>query len=193
MTPNVVYRRAAASDVRQDPKYKISGDRYYGWKFFERSSRFYLTNESFVDYYIYPTSMSRVLSDQAVSGLLELNQRFWNEIQMHPLFRIGRVAAFDRLFFGQVGWDYEIVFEAEPEKRRHAVEYFASLANFLKDGTSLRSLGLCHYYLKVACRLKSSRMVWLYHCVFYRFVWRAEGKIKRIIKRMLGRVLFGGR
>lgn len=181
MTPNVVYRRAAARDVRQNPKYKIAGDRYFGWQIFAQTKRFFLTNESFVDYYIYPNSMSRVLTDQAISGLLELNQRFWTEVQQHPLFSVGRIAAFKRLFFGQIGWDYEIVFESDWEKRKHANEYFAALLTFLKDGTSIRSLGLCHYYLRLACALKSVRMVGLYHKVFYKFVWAAEGKLKRII------------
>lgn len=188
MTPSVVYRRAIAPDVRQDPKYKIAGDRYFGWQFFAKSKRFYLTNESFVDYYIYPNSMSRVLSDQAVSGLLELNIKFWNEIQRHPQFPIGRVPAFNRIFFSQVGWDYEIVFKAEPEKLKHADEYFAALSNFLRDGTSLRALGVFHYYLKLACWQKSPRMVGLYHNVFYKYVWRAERKAKRILKKAWSKI-----
>ena len=184
MTPNVVYRRAAAPNVRQDPKYKISGDRYFGWRFFCESSRFYVTNEPFVDYYVYPSSMSRVLSDEAVAGLLELNVKYWSEAMQHPLFKIGRCPAFYRLFFGQVGWDYEIVFEAEPEKRKHADLYFAALRNFLRGGASWRVIGVWHFYIWLACALKSWRMVGLYHYVFYKFIWRAEGKLKRVLKRL---------
>lgn len=187
MTPNVVYRRAAAPNVRQNPKYKISGDRYFGWRFFCESSRFYVANESFVDYYVYPSSMSRVLSDEAVAGLLELNVKYWSEAMQHPLFKIGRCPAFYRLFFGQVGWDYEIVFEAEPEKRKHADLYFAALRNFLRGGASWRVIGVWHFYIWLACALKSWRMVGLYHYVFYKFMWRAEGKLKRIVKRLFCR------
>lgn len=188
MTPNAVYRRAAASDVRQDPKYKISGDRYFGWRFFRKSSRFYVTNEPFVDYYVYPSSMSRVLSDEAVAGLLELNIKFWLEARQHPLFKIGRCASFKRLFFGQVGWDYEIVFEAGPEKRKqHAELYFKALRNFLAGGASIREIGIFHFYIWLACALKSWRMVGAYHYVFYEFLWRAEGKLKRVVKRIIRR------
>ena len=185
MTPNVVYRRAAALDVRQDAKYKISGDRYFGWRCFCKSSRFYVTNEPFVDFYVYPSSMSRVLSDEAVAGLLELNIKFWSEAQEHPLFKMGRRQAFFRLFFGQVGWDYEIVFLAESEKRKHAALYFAALRNFLKGGASWRVIGIWHLYIWLACVLKSWRMMGAYHYVFYKFIWRTEGKLKRTAKRLL--------
>lgn len=182
MTPNVVYRRSAMTGILQETQYKIAGDRYFGWQVFARSSRFYLTNETFVDYYIYPSSLSRVLSDRAVEGLLELNIRFWNEVQAHPLFPIGQCAAFSRLFFGQVGWDYEIVFKAEREKRKFAELYFRALGNFLKGGTAFRVIGIFAFYLKFACWLKSPRMVGLYHTVFYKFVWRVERKLKRHLK-----------
>ena len=185
MTPNAVYRRAAALDVRQEPRYKISEDRYFGWRFFRESSRFYVTSEPFVDYYVYPSSMSRVLSDEAVAGLLELNVKYWSEAMQHPLFKIGRCPAFYRLFFGQVGWDYEIVFKAEPEKHKHADLYFAALRNFLRGGASWRVIGVWHCYIWLACALKSWRMVGLYHYVFYKFIWRAEGKVKRLVKKVL--------
>lgn len=183
MTPNVVFRREAIGPVRQDPRFKISGDRYFGWHVFRRASRFFLTNESFVDYYIYPTSMSRSLSDEAVAGLLELNVLFWSECKAHPLFPVGRCAAFRRLFFAQLGWDYEIVFEAEPEKRKHAGLYFAALESFLTGGAAVRVIGLGALYLKLACRLKSVRMVRLYRLVFGRFVWRVENRLKRVLKK----------
>ena len=189
MTANAVYRRSAASFVRQDPRYPISGDRLFGWHVFRQSSRFYLTNESFYDYYIYPTSMSRTLSDRAVAGLLELNIRFWNECREHPLFAVGRCAAFRRLFFGQVGWDYEIVFEAEPEKRQHADLYFAALANFLKGGAALRVIGVWAFYLKLTCLLKSPRLAGLYRAAFPKFVWRAERKLKRCLKSLVERLV----
>lgn len=189
MTPNVVYRCATVADIRQNSRFPIGEDRYFGWQVFRRSSRFYLTNESFVDYYVYPTSLSRSLSDQAISGLLELNVLFWNECKKHPLFPVGRRAAFRRLFFGQVGWDYEIVFEAEPEKRKHAGLYFEALANFLKGDTAFRVIGIWALYLKMACWIKSPRMVGLYHAAFYKVVWRIEGKLKRCLKSLVERLV----
>lgn len=187
MTPNVVYRRSVTAGILHEPHYRIAGDRYFGWQVFKRSSRFYLTNESLVDYYVYPMSLSRSLSDQAVAGLLELNILFWNECKSHPLFPIGRRAAFRRLFSGLVGWDYEIVFAAEPEKRKHADLYFEALANFLKGDTAFRVIGVWAFYLKMACWIKSPRMVGLYHSAFYEFVWRIEGKLKRCLKSLVER------
>lgn len=187
MTPNVIYRHETVADIRQDSRFPVGEDRYFGWQVFKRSSRFYLTNESLVDYYVYPMSLSRSLSDQAVAGLLELNILFWNECKCHPLFPIGRCAAFRRLFPGLVGWDYEIVFAAEPEKRKHADLYFEALANFLKGDTAFRVIGVWAFYLKMSCWIKSPRLVGLYHSAFYKFVWRIEGKLKRCLKSLVER------
>ncbi len=184
MTPNVVYRRAAVADVRQNARYKIAGDRYFGWQVFRNSRRFHVTNESFVDYYVYPTSLSHVHSHEAVAGLLELDARFWNEIRRHPLFRIGRVAAFTRLFAGMVGWHYELVFESETEKLRHAEAYFAALRTLLAGGASIRALGLGHCCLKLACALRSPCMVALYRVVSQKLIWPVEHKVKCIVKSL---------
>lgn len=182
MTPNVVYRRAAAEGVRQDPRYKIAGDRYFGWRVFRNARRFHMTNESFVDYYVYPTSLSHVHSHEAVSGLLELDRRFWNEFRRHPLFKTGRVAAFKRLFDGVVSWHYELVFKSGSGRRCLAEDYFAALRALLSGGASVRALGLGHCYLQLACALRSPRMVALYRIVFPGFIWRVERKVKRLVK-----------
>lgn len=182
MTPNVVYRRAAAESVRQDPRYKIAGDRYFGWRVFWNARRFHMTNESFVDYYVYPMSLSHVHSHEAVLGLLELDRRFWNEFRRHPLFKVGRVAAFKRLFDGVVNWHYELVFKSRFSRRCLAGDYFTALRTLLSGGVSVRALGLGHCYLQLACALQSPRMVALYRIVFPKFIWRIERKVKRLVK-----------
>lgn len=181
MTAGGVYRRAVAPSLRMNPKFLISGERYYGWQFFAKCRTICQLDDVLYDYYQYPNTLSRSPKGRAVEGLLELDVRFWCEMREHPQFATCGKYAFRRLFPGVVGWHYEIVFQAEPEKRKFADAYFCALAEYLKDGVSFWELGLMRWYLKLACRIKSPRMVAIYRNVFLGFAWR----IKRMVKKFL--------
>ena len=184
MTAGGVYRRDVAPELRMNPQFPISGERYYGWQFFAKCRTVYQMDDILYDYYQYPNTLSKVWSDRAVDGLLELDIRFWREMQQHAQFRSGGKYAFRRLFPGFVGWHYELVFLSEPDKRKFAGKYFEALAGYLTGGVALRELGLMYFCLKFISRYKSVRLMHLYRAVFYCYVWRAERKMKRIFKRL---------
>lgn len=187
MTAGGVYRRAVAPDLRMHSQFPISGERYFGWQFFARCETVYSCNEMLYDYYQYPNSISRVFSDQAVRGLLELNIRYWNEMQRHPQFRKAGKYAFWRLFPAQVGWDYELVFESAPDRPEFLRNlYFESLESFLRGRVAFWQLGLAYPYLKFACAFKTQCLVQLYRTIFYRYVWRYKSAIRRRVKALLG-------
>ena len=183
MTGRVVYRRAAAPTVRQDPKYPIAGDRYFGWQFFAQSKTVYILNEMLVNYYIYPNSMSRVLSDKAIVGLLELDIKFWKEMREHKQFATCGRYAFRRLFPGILGWHYSITFnntQAHPEFKDL---YFRTIALYMGSKAAYQELWLWPFYLKVAALLKSRRMIrfyWFVHEYIWIRIWR---KVARLLRR----------
>ena len=188
MTAGGVYRRAVAPDLRMNPQFPISGERYFGWQFFARCKTIYSCNDILYDYYQYTNSISKVFSDRAVQGLLELNIRYWSEMMAHPQFKSAGKFVFRRLYPAQIGWDYELVFESGREKMlRHEALYFDALGNFLKGGTSLRELGPMHFYLQLACRFRSRGMLRLYRQVFCKFIWKVERRVKRVVVRLCAR------
>lgn len=182
MTAGGVYRRGVAPDLKMNPQFPISGERYYGWQFFAKCKTVFLLNEVLYSYYQYPNTVSRVLSDKAVEGLLELDVRFWHEMKQHPQFNVGGKYAFRRLFPGVVGWHYDIVFEAEPGKRKFADKYFNGLGEYLKGARAFLWLGLGAVYLRLAVWLKSPVMVAAYRKVVVDIWWRVKRKLVGIVK-----------
>ena len=178
MTAGGVYRRDVAPGLKMDSRFPISGERYYGWQFFAKCRTVCLMNDVLYDYYQYPNTLSRVMSDKAVEGLLELDVRFWREMKQHPQFNVGGKYAFKRLFLGVIGWHYNIVFEAEPEKKKFADKYFEDLYEYLKSSRAFLWLGLGALYLRLAVRLKSPVMVAVYRKLVVNLWWRIKRKLK---------------
>lgn len=180
MTAGGVYRRGVADGLTMSPRFPISGERYYGWQFFAKCKRIYLTNDILYNYYQYGNSISRVFSEKAVKGLLSLNILFWNEFHAHVGYKRFGKYVFRRLFPAIIGWDYELVFESEPEKKKLAGLYFQSLAEYLQSMIAPKELWLDWFYLWFAAKIRSGTMIRL-----YRIKVRAMRKCKRIMKKII--------
>jgi hypothetical protein len=99
-------------------------------------------------------------------------------MKQHPQFNVGGKYAFKRLFLGVIGWHYNIVFEAEPEKKKFADKYFEDLYEYLKSSRAFLWLGLGALYLRLAVRLKSPVMVAVYRKLVVNLWWRIKRKLK---------------
>lgn len=182
MTPNAVYRRAVAPDVRQDPAYPVSEDRLYGWEFYKRAQTCFLTRQSLVDYYQYPQSLSHRVSDAGVRGLLELDARFVTELMARSDFARGAISALRRLFPGLVTWHASLVFDEGRNNAELVAAYFRAIQTILSVG-GLRLAPLGYPLLVCAARWKSRTLLCVYRVLFVGFLWKVRNRIVRYAHR----------
>lgn len=182
MTPRVAFRRAVAPELRQEARYPVSEDRYFGWQFFRRAKTVYVLNDMVVDYYQCPGSLSRSKpSDKAIRGLLELDERFWNELCAEGRFSHGKRFAFRRLFPALTGWHYDIVFSGGARVEAHEDLYYRAMSAYLDSAVAYLELGLWPVYLKLAVKLRSRIMVRVYWAVHDCLWIRGRRKFARLI------------
>jgi len=182
MTPRVAYRRATAPGLRQEARYPVSEDRYFGWQFFREARTVYVLNDMVVDYYQCPDSLSRSKpSDRAIRGLLELDERFWKEFCAEGRFSHGRRFAFRRLFPALTGWHYDIVFSGGGRVKEHEDLYFRAMEAYLNSLAAYLELGLWPIYLRLAVKLRSRIMVRIYWALHDCLWIRGRRKLSRLI------------
>lgn len=182
MTAGAVYRRTVAPDLRMRSEFPISGERYYGWQFFANCKTVYLLNEMLYNYYQYSNTISRVFSEEAVRGLLELDVLFWKEMQRHPQFKSAGRYALKRLMAGLV-WRYSLVFEPEVRYPELRLLYFRNI-KFLMSGWCafcLMPVG-CGCLIVASC-LRSSVLVKIYFSLF-RFTQKLRRRVKRSVSSL---------
>lgn len=176
-TPNVVYRRAAAPEVRHDPRFIVSGDTYYGWQYFRKAQTVYVLGASIVNYYQYDTSLSHSVSDQAAKGLMELDQCYWREVCSEPRFASGLPYAFRRLLRILTSWHYHVVFDSGAEKNKLAGEYFNALGLLTNNATAHEVMPLGSRIFTLASVMES-RMLLDFQL---KVVMRCINKVRRIL------------
>ena len=170
MTSGGVYRRTIAPELRFSHDFPISEDRHFGWEFFRQCQNVFQIDVPLYEYYQYPGTVSRILSDKAVEGLLRLDRIFWEEFQQHPAFPKAARYGFRRLFPGVVGWHLDIVFGKDTSKRRLGPLYFDVLKFYLGN-TAKSELGIGQLWLKTAQFLRSPRMIRIFRSWTFG-VWR---------------------
>lgn len=183
MTPNAVYRRAVAPDVRQHSAYPVSGDRLYGWEFYRRAETCYITRQSLVDYYQYPHSLSHRIGDAGVRGLLELDVRFVEELMDRPDFAHGAIHALHRLFPGLITWHTSLVFDEGRNNGELVASYFRALQTVLSAG-GWRLVPLGYPLLACAARWKSQTLLRVYRVLFVGFLWKVRNRMARFVRRV---------